>query len=638
MNEQNTHIYPPFTIQKKHDRIRFRFNKKRYKILNSATFSASWTEWYESVMSHIMRRDKINNNCVDDVNQSEMPHITALDETDHINHEILTDYTDIGIYFLNEFHKVCDEVAEELPMIFNSKFKRTYKCDKIYKTYCKYSQNSNFNNFLVSGSMLYSLLKGNWHINTDADDTNNSNKIASPKIFTVRRLNINAPKNGHKKGKYAKKPRYAAPEIALYCEDRNNASENATNQNHKNEEDAGYSIYKVHNQKSKNNSEECTYINLFLDHPTLPTDIEAFIRVINQVIFCVFINSLKDWIKEYNKPDKAIITRLINKYKPLLLFHVLTVGYKWAVNHALTVGMYTNETISRKNNSTSLDISNTESLFKTLLGESFFNVLLDNPVCYGKANMSKIDYSKQKSAWWFKPEKISRENKLRNKQFFTIYNCQKINLYKFCCDILADDEEKFSREHCDAALVLYNSAIRTYCFDPIICFYKMDNDIYSKYEESITDDDIEPYSSMWYLLDYNFFEYSSFIPKNTTSKTRDSSVWFIQSHYELLSRIQKWRSTILNSEKSETDKFVSNCTAYIEKSAESYRLNGFENDMYNFFINYINAQLRNTVLTLLMKDCIDKIQSYSCAKNKLCPSTTDFKQTPPDNSKESLPK
>lgn len=388
-----------------------------------------------------------------------------------------------------------------------------------------------------------------------------------------------------------------------------------------------YSIYDA-SITSESKEKEIGYSGSLFDNPPLPSDIESFIKGINQIVFCVFIKSLEDWTNEYNKPDKEYIISLINKYKPLLLFHVLTVGYKWAVLHALTIGMNTSETLVRKDKPTVIaETTSIKALFNEMFGAKFYEVLLLNPICFDKANISVTDYHKLKSFWDFKSEKSGKSNNLRNRDLFTRYNRDKINLYKFCCDILSESNDQFDKEHCDAALILYNSAIRTYCFNPTIYIHKLDNGIYSDYEEDIINKITIPYTSMWYLTDFKFFGY--YKPQIRPEKMRyahefDTSGTFIQSDFGLLTRFHKWRKSILDPKSDEVKKFVYDCKAYIEDTAEEQKLNIAQIDMFNFIISHINSKSRDIVFSLMMKECIEKIQSKSLKMQQTEPLDNGF--------------
>lgn len=345
---------------------------------------------------------------------------------------------------------------------------------------------------------------------------------------------------------------------------------------------------------------------------TLTKDTEKFIKAINKICFCIFKNTINNFIATH-KDDKELI-KLINIYEPVLLFHYLSAKYNNAFEYALLMCMYhpkkTGEAIGIK-----------------IFGQSLYNRLWDIPSCQFTSDRNNYDLQKQGRRWTFDFGTVSR-NSSDSDMYTKIKSAKsKLDLYHYCCKLLNKyDPLSNERINSDIALFLYNSSIRNYCYNYKFQCHKRKKRIVSSLEYDVHNKKQRWELTIWYSIHY--FKTFNYHPPIGVIADENSINDIIQEQNELLDGVLQFRKNIKKYYKlTDFKPFVDNYYEFIvEHSNDSFHIMSLF-DKYDICIEALNGIAREAIFTYLMDEYIIK-------QKQLSPSTTDFEQTPPDSSKE----
>ena len=382
----------------------------------------------------------------------------------------------------------------------------------------------------------------------------------------------------------------------------------------------GYKYFKI----VINNSGDTTMpesFSVFKDNSyILSKDVSAFIKGINKICFCVFKISIN---KFTNNPENHKYLKLVKKYEPLLFFHYMTARYNDSFNHALSICMYDPSNNQNKKKTTQ------KAIGMEVFGEYLYNELKNNPICADKAKMPSVAFHQLSKPWKFSDAKVSHSSDNNDIWSKARSTRDKINLYDYCCKLFGiTNLISPERVHNDMALILYNSSIRYYCYSYEFYKYKVEHNIISSPEIKVLMRK-KLYNSIWTSTCYMPFEYfpyqSTFDDDDDIGEQLNKTSERIR---ELIASIYLYKQLNSYKELKQFWSFARNASKFIEeKSQKPYIASTWENS-YNICIDIINAMSREKIFNHLLNEHVTK-------PNKLCPSTTDFEQAPPDSSKES---
>lgn len=325
------------------------------------------------------------------------------------------------------------------------------------------------------------------------------------------------------------------------------------------------------------------------------------IKGINKVSFCIFKTNIELYIKNHKGYEE-----LIRKYELLLLFHYMSAGYNAAFKHSLYMCMYQPE--------------QDEAFGVRIFGQDIYDKLMKNPSCKFMAETEYDSFYQSGNAWEFSVGKVNRNSGDKDTWRKVKSAKDKLELYNYCCKLLGKSNMRSSeRVHNDIALLLYNSSIRKYCYDYKLYKYKAEHNIYSSLEIEAIESSDNRRRTVWDSLIYMPFAYCSL----SISKTKT-----LNGKLRMLNRLFCWyQEKNQLTDLKDFDNFAKDYHNFINPDYEKTMAPPNWTDMYDVCIDMINAISRQVIFPYLMEDYIIK-------PKRLCPSTTHFEQTPPDNSKE----